>query len=100
MVAREEGANIMSAGTATTQDWDAAWESDGEDKEEIADGRNRQSIEEQRRVSEVYSKSHLSLNNGLGFRSFGALVTCKCRIHLATALRSMSYPVRLSADFF
>ncbi len=58
MVAREEGANIITTGTATTQDWDAAWESDGEAKEDPADVRNRQSIEEQRRASEVYSKSH------------------------------------------
>ena len=56
MVAREEKENIITTGTAVTQDWDAAWESDEEAKEDSSDGRNRHSVEEVRKVSEVYSK--------------------------------------------
>jgi hypothetical protein len=56
MVAREERENIITTGTAVTQDWDAAWESDGEIKEDSADGRNRHSLDEERRASEVFSE--------------------------------------------
>jgi hypothetical protein len=58
MVAREEGADIITTGTAVTQDWDAAWDSDGEPDEESSNGRNRRSLDEQRRVTEVFSKSN------------------------------------------
>ena len=58
MVAREEGADIITTGTAVTQDWDAAWDSDGEPDEESSNGRNRRSLDEQRRATEVFSKSN------------------------------------------
>jgi centromere/kinetochore protein ZW10 len=57
MVALEERENIMTTGTAVTQEWDAAWDSDGESKEESSEGRNRHSVDEERRVNEVFSKS-------------------------------------------
>ncbi|KAE9366406.1 centromere/kinetochore protein-like protein zw10 [Stipitochalara longipes BDJ] len=57
MVAREEKENIITTGTAVTQDWDAAWESDGEAKEDSSDGRNRHSVDEERKVSEVFTPS-------------------------------------------
>ena len=57
MVAREQRENIMDTGTAVTQEWDAAWESDGESKEEESEGRNRMSLDEERQANEVFSKS-------------------------------------------
>jgi hypothetical protein len=85
MVAREEGQNIMTTGTAVTQDWDAAWESDGEAKEEIPDGRNRQSLEEQRRASEVYSKFQIPFSHwifiqaSMSYSGLGHSVKFRCK---------------------
>jgi len=56
MVAREEKENIITTGTAVTQDWDAAWESDGEAKEDSVERKNRHSVDEERNMSEVQSK--------------------------------------------
>ncbi|PMD34525.1 centromere/kinetochore protein-like protein zw10 [Hyaloscypha variabilis F] len=56
MVAREEKENIITTGTAVTQDWDAAWESDGEAKEDnSSEARNRHSLDEERKASEVFT---------------------------------------------
>jgi centromere/kinetochore protein ZW10 len=63
MVAREQGESIMVTGTAITQEWDAAWESDGESKEEGSESRNRMSLDEERQANEVFSKSSSSLTN-------------------------------------
>jgi len=57
MVAREEGQHIASTGqTAVTQDWDAAWDSDGEDKLEESPNRNRRSLDEERRAQQIFSR--------------------------------------------
>jgi centromere/kinetochore protein ZW10 len=58
MVAREDRENIITTGTAVTQDWDAAWESDGETVEDHSEGsgRNRSSLEEERQVNQVFGK--------------------------------------------
>lgn len=56
MVAREEGNRIANTGTAVTQDWDSAWDSDGETQDEPENGRNRHSLEEERRNSQVTGK--------------------------------------------
>jgi centromere/kinetochore protein ZW10 len=63
MVAREQGESIMGTGTAITQEWDAAWESDGESKEEGSESRNRMSLDEERQANEVFSKSSSSFTN-------------------------------------
>ncbi|EKD13112.1 centromere kinetochore protein [Drepanopeziza brunnea f. sp. 'multigermtubi' MB_m1] len=74
MVARDEGNHITATGTAVrvinprlavTQDWDSAWSDDGEiaspqkaeSHEQVSNivTRNRQSLDEERRVSEVFS---------------------------------------------
>ncbi|KAH8754433.1 hypothetical protein BGZ57DRAFT_933673 [Hyaloscypha finlandica] len=57
MVAREDRENIITTGTAVTQDWDAAWESDGETVEDHSEGsgRNRSSLEEERQVNKVFA---------------------------------------------
>jgi protein transport protein DSL1/ZW10 len=59
MVAREDREDIIATGTAVTQDWDAAWESDSETKENRSEGssRNRSSLEEERQLKQVFSKS-------------------------------------------
>ena len=71
MVDREERENIITTGTAVTQDWDAAWESDGGEDGDGEDGkdgeiqdntsngsgrRNRLSFREERKNSEVFSE--------------------------------------------
>jgi centromere/kinetochore protein ZW10 len=63
MIAREQGESIMDTGTAVTQEWDAAWESDGESKEEESESRNRMSLDEERQANEMFSKSISSLTN-------------------------------------
>jgi GTP-dependent phosphoenolpyruvate carboxykinase len=59
MVAREDRENIITTGTAVTQDWDAAWESDSQTKEDHSEGsgRNRSSLEEERQVNQVFGKA-------------------------------------------
>ncbi len=59
MVAREDGNHIATTGTAVTQDWDDAWDSDGEDTpEDSSNGtKNRGSVEEERRQSSVVKPS-------------------------------------------
>jgi len=54
MVAREEGKQIATTGNLVNQDWDAAWDSDEDEKqEEIPTGANRASLDEQRRHSQL-----------------------------------------------
>ena len=53
MVGRDEGRQIASTGNMVAQDWDAAWES--EEEEPLPPGTNKASLEEHRRVSEVFS---------------------------------------------
>lgn len=62
MVAREDRENIVTTGTAVTQEWDAAWESDGEPNETSSEDRNRHSLDEERKLSEVFSKSIYLVN--------------------------------------
>ncbi|PMD15693.1 centromere/kinetochore protein-like protein zw10 [Hyaloscypha hepaticicola] len=57
MVAREQGESIMDTGTAVTQEWDAAWESDGESKEDESESRNRMSLDEERQANEMFTPS-------------------------------------------
>ncbi len=70
MVAREQGESIMDTGTAVTQEWDAAWESDGESKEEDSESRNRMSLDEERQANEVFSKSTSTLEIRTAFCHF------------------------------
>jgi centromere/kinetochore protein ZW10 len=55
MIARDERMQIGSTGNMVTQDWDAAWDSDQEDQPEqkSSPSKNRASIEEERRHSEI-----------------------------------------------
>ncbi|PVH71756.1 centromere/kinetochore protein-like protein zw10 [Cadophora sp. DSE1049] len=62
MVARDEGNHIAATGTTTTHDWDDAWSDDGEptpdnSSKDNSNGetRNRKSLDEERRVTEVFS---------------------------------------------
>ncbi len=53
MIAREEGDEIATTGNLVTQDWDAAWESGGDDEpQEISNGtKNKKSLDEERDYS-------------------------------------------------
>lgn len=82
MVAREQGESIMDTGTAVTQEWDAAWESDGESKEEESESRNRMSLDEERQANEMFSKSISSLANYDSSCPFLLPNQCDLMIHL------------------
>ncbi|KAL2068605.1 hypothetical protein VTL71DRAFT_14942 [Oculimacula yallundae] len=62
MVPQEEVDHIAATGTTATHDWDDAWSNDGEDTPEDSlpessksEHRNRASLDEERRASEVFS---------------------------------------------
>ncbi|KAK0109492.1 hypothetical protein ONS95_002182 [Cadophora gregata] len=62
MVDRDEGNHIAATGTTTTHDWDDAWSDDGEPTpdtsskdESNGETRNRGSLDEERRATEVFS---------------------------------------------
>jgi hypothetical protein len=87
MVAREEKENIITTGTAVTQDWDAAWESDGEAKEDnSSEARNRHSLDEERKASEVFSESKVFCINHVEYFTVAKAVTLVDMLFLITPL--------------
>ena len=87
MVAREEKENIITTGTAVTQDWDAAWESDGETKEDnSSEGRNRHSLDEERKASEVFSESTIFCINQAQYFTVAKAVNLVNMLFLITPL--------------